>query len=174
MKRIEPLHDEALGQLAAGLRVVALRMLRDPDAAADAAQEAMWRVLSVLDTRGLPADYTLERYAYGTLRHVVIDMQRQQRHLLALPSWLRANERSALDELVNSEEVARVAAALRKLRREDRILLQQCYGRGEKVVDIAAATGEPAERVRKRKSRALERLRELMLGHDLRADAITE
>jgi DNA-directed RNA polymerase specialized sigma24 family protein len=52
--------------------------------------------------------------------------------------------------------------ALASLPAVDRELLECCFVQGERVAAIAARTGEPADRIRKRKSRALERMREVL------------
>jgi RNA polymerase sigma factor (sigma-70 family) len=73
-----------------------------------------------------------------------------------------ASGSTALDMLVREEDLTRMRVALPRLSADDRELLDRCYIGGETVTAIAASTGEPAERLRKRKSRALSRLRELL------------
>src|SRR2546425_1024452 len=75
-----------------------------------------------------------------------------------------AVEADALNALVSAAERARVRAALSELRPDDRELLRLCYFEGLTPTELAARLGEPAERIRKRKSRALERLRAAFLG----------
>lgn len=145
-----------------GLVIVALQALGDHDAAEDAAQETIARVLAVLRSRGIPPGYTLEKFTYGTLKHLIADGQRARRRFSAIPAWLASADKSPLERLVSSERVAAVARALNRLERSDRELLERCYVAGQKIVDIARASGQPAERIRKRKSRALERLRALL------------
>ena len=69
---------------------------------------------------------------------------------------------SPLDHLVRKEEVDRVRSALGRLPDRDRSLLRRFFVEGERLIDIARLQGEPAERIRKRKSRALARLRDEM------------
>lgn len=162
VKRLDVPSDEALAGLAEGLRITALRILGDADDAADAAQEAIIRLIAALETSGIPAGYTLEAYAYGTLKHVTSDVQRRKRRFRLLPSWLGSTDPSPLDTLGRREEIAAVERSLQHLDPSDRKLLECCYVDGDKVADIARRTGEPPERIRKRKSRALARLRSLL------------
>lgn len=160
--------EQRLAELGDGLLISAVRALADADLAHDAVQETMIRVLAVLHGAGIPDTYTLETYTYGTLRHVIADARRRQHRLLPLGGWLRAAQPSPLETLVSAETTRELAAALSRLDEADRTLLHRCYVNGEKLVDIAAQTGEPADRLRKRKSRALEKLR----GHILKRGPI--
>ena len=156
--------ERALLGLFEGLELVALRVLSDRDHARDAVQETLARVLAVVNGKGVPPGYTLETYTFGILKHVLADESRRRKRLVGLPRWLTSWAASPLDQLVSRERTERVRAALSRLDREDRELLERFYWAGERVVDIAAVSGEPAERIRKRKSRALARLRALLLG----------
>src|SRR5205823_14121599 len=93
----------------------------------------------------------------------------EQQHAQAPPD--------ALDQLVTAEERVRVRAALNGLASADRELLRLCYFEGLTPTEVAGRLGEPAERVRKRKSRALERLRAAFhgrhSGHGAAADSTT-
>jgi hypothetical protein len=55
-------------------------------------------------------------------------------------------------------------AAFDELSVSDQQLLRLCFHEDRSPTEIAAALSEPPERVRKRKSRALERLRQEFLG----------
>ena len=97
-------------------------------------------------------------------------MQRARYRMVSLESLPLAAHPSyhpdALKALVSAEERARVRAALLSLSESDRDLLGLCYVEGLAPTEIAERTGEPAERIRKRKSRAVERLREAFHGAD--------
>ena len=67
-----------------------------------------------------------------------------------------------LETLVRQEEAESMQTALTGLSQTDRRLLEQIYVRGHRVADIARRTGEPEARLRKRKSRALDRLRVML------------
>jgi DNA-directed RNA polymerase specialized sigma24 family protein len=66
---------------------------------------------------------------------------------------------NALDALVRAEDLAAMRRALAELPNADVDLLKRCFVAGESVATIARSTGDPADRVRKRKSRAIARLR---------------
>jgi len=101
---------------------------------------------------------------------VIVDMQRARYRLVSLESLPLATHPSyhpdALKALVSAEERAQVRAALVSLSESDRDLLRVCYVEGLAPGEIADRTGEPAQRIRKRKSRAMERLREAFHGAD--------
>ncbi len=156
------LSEHDLARLSAGLEIVALRILGDRDQAQDAAQETLARLMAALETKGIPEAYTLASYAFGTLKHVIAGELRSRKRTFRLAEWLRSAITSPLEQLVDTERAVTVAQALGQLDPADRELLQRCYYHSERVVDIAARTGEPAERIRKRKSRALEKLRAVL------------
>ena len=160
----QSLATQDLTGLLQGLELVALSVLGDRDQAQDAAQETIMRMFRVMNERGIPESYTLETYAFGILKHVLADVKRAERKQFPLPRLLRAPDRSALEQLVTGERASLVERVLKQLDPGDRELLERCFWRDQKVADIARATGERADRIRKRKSRALERCRELLRG----------
>jgi len=146
-----------------GLLVVAVRSLGDVEEARDAVQEALSRALAAIRGDRLPPGVPLEAFVYGIARHVIADVQRRrvrERGAMGDPGDVAAPGPSALDVLVRAEEREAVVLALAVLPAADRELLERCFVQGERVAAIAARLGEPADRIRKRKSRALERLRE--------------
>ena len=157
--------------LRCGLEYVALRALGDPEEARDALQETVARTLEAVRNGSVPSRVRLPAFAYGVLRHVIADtLQRRQRiaPMPVDPELTAAPQPSPLEQLVTAEEEAAVRGALATLRPEDRELLEHCFVCGERVADVARVLGVPAARVRKRKSRALERLRALLEATPLR------
>lgn len=150
--------------LAAGLRIIALRALGDEDEAADAVQETLARAVEAVREGRVPSDVPLEVFVYGIARHVNADvLRRRARAPVALDvDCVASAEPSPLESLVRNEEIARAQRALARLPRRDRDLLTRCLLHGERLVDIARRLGEPVERLRKRKSRALAKLRDLV------------
>lgn len=149
--------------IARGLEIVAVRALGDADEARDAVQETLARALAAIRDNRLPPGVPLEAFVYGIARHVIADVQRRrvrERGATGDPGDLPAPGPSALEALVDAEERETVARALAAIPTADRELLEWCFVDGERVAAIAVRLGEPAERVRKRKSRALERLRQ--------------
>ena len=172
---------EQLERLRPGLHLMAVRRLGSADAAEEAVQETLSRGVVAL-ANGLPAAADrLAAFVTGIARHVIIDILRARGRLL--PSEAVAEQQhthappDALDQLVTAEERVRVRAALNDLAAADRELLRLCYFEGLTPTEVAAQLGEPAERVRKRKSRALERLRTAFQGrnsgHDSGTDSTT-
>ena len=166
-----PRADAALERLShlivGGLEIVAARALGDRDDARDAVQETLARAVEAIRLRRIPPDAPLEAFVYGIARHVIADVQRRrfrERGPVAGPHDVAASAPSPLDILVGDEDLVVLVRALASLPGPERELLERCFVAGERVADIAAELGEPAARVRKRKSRALERLRTGLLG----------
>lgn len=167
--------------LRSGLQLLALRELGDAALAEEVAQETLVRALAALRDGALHEREKLGAFVRGIARHVIADVHRgRERHPVhPLPSDngprpLRDRARDPLAALVSREERLRVRAALQSLSSEDRDILRLSFFEGLKPGQIAAALGEPSERIRKRKSRALQRLRDAFFGgsgHDPAAAA---
>jgi RNA polymerase sigma-70 factor (ECF subfamily) len=159
---------EALEHFRPGLELLALRALGSLDAAREAVQETLARAIVALQN-GQPSDLAkLPAFVAGIARHVSVDMLRAQRRVVSLDTLSEDHQHSreadALSALVSDAERVRVRGALSQLTQPDRELLQLCYYEGLTPGEIATRLGEPSERVRKRKSRALERLRAVFHG----------
>lgn len=168
--------EESLAALAHGLELIATRRLGSSEDGRDAAQETLVRVLERARAataagagagaggRARPfADQDeLARVAYGILRHVIADMHRMRAREVSALDDLQAGGPCPLERLVTDDERTAVHSALARLPDGDRALLERCYVHGERLVSIAEALGEPPSRIRKRKSRALERLATLL------------
>ena len=159
---------EGLESLRPGLHLLAVRALGTSDAAEEAVQETLARAVTALARDQLADPAKLPAFVAGIARHVIVDMQRARYRSVSLESLpvaaLPSYHPDALTALVLAEERARVRAALVSLSESDRDLLGLCYVDGLAPTEIAERTGEPAERIRKRKSRALDRLREAFHG----------
>jgi len=159
---------EALERLRPGLQLMAVRSLGTVDAAEEAVQETLARAVAALARDQLADPAKLPAFVAGIARHVIVDMQRARYRSVSLESLPVAAHPSyhpdALKALVSAEERARVRAALVSLSESDRNLLGLCYVDGLAPTEIAERTGEPADRIRKRKSRAMDRLREAFHG----------
>lgn len=159
---------DALEHLRPGLELLALRTLGSQDASREAVQETLARAVVAL-ANGQPSDpEKLPAFVAGIARHVVVDMVRAARRVVPLDTLPAgdppAGAADALSALVSAAERARVRDALSHLSASDRDLLRLCYFEGLTPGEIAERLGEPADRVRKRKSRALERLRHAFRG----------
>ena len=157
----------AIEQLRSGLQIMALRALGDLEAAEEAVQETLVRALEALRD-GRPRDpEKLGAYVRGIARHVIAKTQharQRQAPLEALPEAERGTNRNdPLTALVTAEERDHVRRALTELSAGDRDILHLSFFEGLTPVEIAERLGEPALRIRKRKSRALRRLRQAFL-----------
>jgi RNA polymerase sigma factor (sigma-70 family) len=171
--------DALIVGLEAGLRMVALRRLGNGDEAREATQETLARLVERLRTGSCTPVGEIAPIAYGIARHVIADMLRRRHRVAELSPAMPARGEDVLDHLVREDDAARVRAGLERLNAADRELLRQCFVAGRRITDISAALGEPPERVRKRKSRALERLRRLLAamapgGHQSDLSAMDE
>jgi RNA polymerase sigma factor (sigma-70 family) len=152
------------GTIARGVEIMALRRLHDREQARDAAQETLVRVLVALREGRVPPGVPVAAFAHGVARHVIADMARvaQRRASPEALDSAEAASASPLEALVSREEIKQLRASLARLSSAERALLAAYYVKGERLVDLAASTGEPPERLRKQKSRAVARLRELL------------
>jgi RNA polymerase sigma-70 factor (ECF subfamily) len=149
-----------------GLFLIAMRSLGNEDDARDAVQEILARALEAIRGDRIPPEVPVPRFVQGIARHVLCDTVRQRiRHQSDAgdaTDLLPANDPSALDRIVAIEERESLRIALNRLRGADRELLRLCYVDGRSLADIAKELGVSSERIRKKKSRALERLRALL------------
>lgn len=155
---------QVVEQLRLGLQIMALRALGDPEAAEEAVQETLVRALEALrDDR--PRDpKKLGAFVRGIARHVIADAcsaRRRTAPLDAVPESERVtSDDDPLSVLISDEERSGVRRALAQLSPADRDILHLSFFEGLNPAEIAERLGEPALRIRKRKSRALRRLRE--------------
>jgi len=164
----ERLPVETLELIRRGVWLIAFRDLRDDDLANDAAQETVARLLEAVD-RDAAAIANPAGYARGIARHVIADtragLARRQPIEAVADSYAHAVSVDPLAETMRREERDRVRAAFATLSRADREVLRTLYAGNLTPGELASRNGEPPERVRKRKSRALERLRQAFFGH---------
>jgi len=159
-------HGADIETLRRGLRLMALKMLGDPEEADEIAQEALARALAALREGRYDERQPLGPFVRGIARHVIADVRRERSGTVALDPEAAdppaSSSVDALQSLVTAEDRARVRAALGLLVRGDREILRLVYYEGLRPVDVAARLDEPVTRIRKRKSRALARLRQAM------------
>lgn len=152
-KRIELLRN--------GLRMMALRALADADLADDVAQEALLRALRAVTPDIAADDQRLGAFVGGIARHVIADFHRSTRRTLQLSAATiyPIADSDALAGMVAAEELHRIRCAITRLSANDQIIIRASFFEGLTPTEIADRVAEPVERVRKRKSRALARLR---------------
>lgn len=165
-----------LERLRRGLRIITLRALGDPDTADEAVQETLARAVVAIDTGRFNDPAKLGAYVAGIARHVCSHIVRDRKATvsiegddaggaLATEPLLRVWP-DPLEALISSAEMERLRVAFRALSPTDQDLLRRSFDGEQSPGELAHQMAEPAERVRKRKSRALERLRRAFLGTD--------
>lgn len=155
-----------LDRLRAGVRIMALSALRDGDAAEEVAQETLVRVVEALRDDRLNEPRSLGAFTRAIAHHVIVDTIRSKRRVVPFDSSESENLTSGdnpLESLVSAEQAARLRAALERLPAPDREILRLSFFEDLQSQELATRLGQPAARIRKRKERALERLRGVFL-----------
>ena len=166
--RASPVSEPAWGLYADGVRLIALRALGDTSLADDIAQEAITRAIASLAAdRGKPiAD--LGGFVYGIARHLITDVHRARGRTVSVDSVPEptAPLPGALDLAIEEEDRHRLRSALSELDATDRNLLRLFFVDGLGAEEIGRQLNEPPVNIRKRKSRALARLRRVFERHE--------
>ena len=173
------LDDKTLNLLRSGLRIVALRSLDDPEAAEEAVQEALARGLKAVEEGRLNNPESLGAYFRGIVRHVIADTIRHGKRTVSLEGLPEIPDRNpssnALQHLISEEQQTAVARVMAELTPQARECLHLSFFDGLPPREVAARLGEPPGRIRKRRSRALKKIREILLdgtgsggGHEKR------
>jgi RNA polymerase sigma factor (sigma-70 family) len=162
-----------LMRLRSGIRIMALHDLRDAELAEEVAQESMVRLVDALREGRLQDTARLGAFARSIARHVIVDTLRARRRITGIDSTPEpATDEDSLGTLISAERATRVRGALERLSAGDREILRLSFFEGLTPQQLAERIGEPSPRVRKRKERALERLRKVFLeesGHGTEA-----
>ena len=168
------LGPDELERLRAGLEIMALRSLRDREAAEEAAQETLTRAVEASKQGRIKNPEKLGAFVRGIARHVIADMiraRKQTTRLEALTGTPSDPDSDALSLIISKQQREQLRVALADLSATDQEILHLSFFEGLTPAEIAARLKEPAERIRKRKSRALLRLRSAFLektetGHE--------
>jgi RNA polymerase sigma factor (sigma-70 family) len=143
----------------------ALFALGDRDLAEDVAQESLTRVLRRLLTDEAPVN-DLPAFVCGVAKHVISDQRRWEARRVRLDvdrlSGTGVEGRSGTSGLQSGGETlsSMVIQEIDKLPETDREVLKRCFVDGISCAELGRRTGEPAPRIRKRKWRAVQRLRD--------------
>ena len=136
------------------------RMVADPEKARDLTQEILLSVLQALREGKLRQEDRLSAFVHGTARNQINSYLQSLRQRPDPPDLA---ERPPVESPAESFERAQLAALIRqalgKLRPQDRKILLLILVDGLKPGEIAERLGLGPELVRKRKSRALQRIR---------------
>ncbi len=163
---IRSLDQRDVALLANGVRIIALRSLGDPDAAREVAQETIARALQAISNGRLRDPRAIGGFVRGIARHVIADELRLRNRTVPLEPELTdsSGDSDPLEALVRAEQVAAVRRAMRQLSPADRRIIRLSFVDGLTPSAVAERLHEPGVRIRKRKSRALERLRAALLS----------
>jgi RNA polymerase sigma-70 factor (ECF subfamily) len=154
--------DARIDELMDGLVIMATRRLGNRDDAFDAAQETIARLLERVQVGAIATEAELVPVAWGIARHVIVDMLRERARPNGDVTDVVCSKPGPLEQIVTRDQRKRVREALDQLSDDDRALLRRCFVEGERIGRIAEELGEPPERLRKRKSRALARLAKVL------------
>ena len=145
-----------------------LRRLRDRATAEDVTQETLLAVIEAVRKNRLKDEAKLGSFVFA----VALNMVRKQFRARARAgdasaeeeteavSWLEDPEAALLVE----EQREQVRGALRKLSSADREVLERCFNDPIPLEELAGKLGISYESLRKRKSRALARLKLILTG----------
>jgi RNA polymerase sigma-70 factor (ECF subfamily) len=155
--------DELAHYYARRVFALILARLHDPDLARDLTQDVLLGVLRALRANRLRDQNSLNGFVLGTARNLVSNYYREQRRE---PVKQEISEDliapAVQDHLELQERSILVRNALRKLNASEKEILRLTVVDRMPPNEIAGRLGLAAEVVRKRKSRALQKLTELV------------
>jgi RNA polymerase sigma-70 factor (ECF subfamily) len=144
----------------------AYRVLRDPEAARDAVQDAWVGIARQLRSLDDPARFP--GWAYAIVSRRCMDAIRRavrDRRLAALAAR-EAALAGALDTRDSPEDRVDLASAIARLPIDQRLMVSLHYGEGLRLEEIATTHGLPAGTVKSRLHAARQALKELLQGAD--------
>ena len=152
--------------------IMAVVSLRDAENAEEVAQESIARIVQALHEGRLRDPRRLGAFARAIAQHVIVDILRAQRRLVRLEHpevELQAHDTDYLAALTSAEQTERISTALQRLSAPDHEILRLSFIEGLTPQEVARELRQPGARIRKRKERALQRLRSLLVaaaGHE--------
>jgi len=164
MEVLAELNETELIRLRAGLLILALHRVGDAELAEEIAQESLARVIEAIRAGQLRERDKLGNFARAIAHHVSIDALRHRQRTVSLDDSPESTtrEEDALLAICSREQSLQLRQALNQLTGRDRELMRLCFFEGMNPQQIATRLGEPGPRIRKRKERALERLRQAL------------
>jgi RNA polymerase sigma-70 factor (ECF subfamily) len=144
-----------------------LKRVRDRAAAEELTQETLLILIQAMRENKLREEAKLGAYVFGIAKNLILKTYRSQwsKSESADPEseatgWINHPEAEVLLE----EQRRAVRVALEQLSDQDQEILQYSFGESEGLEDVASKLNIPYAAARKRKSRALERLRKIFIG----------
>ena len=144
--------------------VMASVRVQDRQAALDIAQETMVGVLQALREGRVNHHQHVAGYVHGTAKNLISNHFRGRRRADVEPLILAAESPAGNPEQITAERerLELVERAIDRMKPDDREILRMTLVEGMKPGEIADRTGLTSEVVRKRKSRAVRRLQEVL------------
>jgi len=159
----DPLSWEALyRRMYPSMLAYARRRVATTEEAQDAVSEALTRTVAGID-RLATAGASPESWLFGVLRHVVLDRQRSSYRQRDLPARREIDPADPAESVLLGEEQDAIRAAFERLPDRDRELLELRVVAGLSAEEVAAVLDMRPGAVRTAQSRALERLRGLLV-----------
>src|SRR5688572_30187011 len=151
-------------ELAPRVRLYGRRHLRDDAAAEDLMQQVMLLTIEKLRAGELREPDRLESFVFGACRMVVLDIRRGTHRREELMEKYGADLEIADISVPPRLDEARVAACLEKLRERERAVLVGSFYEDQPAEKVGAALGLSAGNVRVIRHRAIEQLRDCVMG----------
>ena len=165
--------DAAEGELyrrfAPRVRLYGLRHLRDEDAARDLVQHVMLLTIQKLRDKSIRDADQIASFILGVSRTAAIDLKRRERRREKLRETyidVRAFDPPASDSTL---DVDRLEACLARLGERERMVVLLTFYAERSADEVARELGASAGNVRVIRHRALQRLRECVVGREARS-----
>ncbi|HLM51053.1 MAG TPA: sigma-70 family RNA polymerase sigma factor, partial [Solirubrobacteraceae bacterium] len=172
--RASPGEDAAFASLYAEHHAAVLRccrgILRDPDEAADAAQNAMLKALRAMRASGPPDDP--RAWLSAIARNEAISLLRRRRSDEPLPAGDGPSFPAAEDRALDREEVRQLVGDLSELpeRQRGALLMREVSGLGYDAIAQRLATSQG--NARQNVHAARDNLRQMSAGREMRCDLV--
>ena len=155
---------ELYHRLAPRVRLYGRRHLRDDEAAADLAQHVMLMTIEKLRAGELRDPERIVSFVFGTCRSVTLEMFRGSRRREALLEKYGADLEIADIAVPPRLDEAKVAACMERLAERERSVLLLSFYDEQPAEEVGAALGITEGNVRVIRHRALQRLRDCVMG----------
>jgi RNA polymerase sigma-70 factor (ECF subfamily) len=152
--------------LARRVRLYGRRHLRDDAAAEDLMQQVMLLTIEKMRAGELREPEKVVSFVFGACRMVTLDIRRGARRREELLEKYGADLEIADISVAPRLDEARVAACLERLAERERAVMILSFYEDEPADRVGAALGLSAGNVRVIRHRALERLRDCVMGKD--------
>ncbi|MBN2557425.1 MAG: sigma-70 family RNA polymerase sigma factor [Clostridia bacterium] len=107
----------------------------------------------------------LSSYFYKAISNGATDYFRKNKRIVPLDSVDTGNVRNAEDDILNLELGSQIRCALEQLDEKSRLIFIETEINGRSYMEISQETGEPVGTLLSRKSRAVSRLRKLLVNY---------